>query len=361
MSHIFISYRREESVWETGRIYDYMERKFGTGAIFKDVDTIALGDNFRDRIQEAVGQCQILLAVIGRRWLQVHDVAGRRRLDDPTDWVRLEIETALERKVRVIPVLLDDVKIPDRKTLPESLQPLCDRHAANVRHDPDFRRDMERMLKVIAQHLKATEPQAVDHTARLFAQLFDRAVAKQKAGDLRGAIADYSKAIRLNPNDATGYYNRGNANYDLDDKLSALADYEQAIQRQPDYIPAHYNRGIVKDSLGDQQEALASYKRAIQLTPHCAEDYYKQGNARYDLGDKRGALADYTQAIQLDPGHARAHSNLGFVKYSHLGDAQGALADYNKAIQLDPGYARAHFNRGNIRYDMDDDRGALAD
>ncbi len=153
MSRIFISYGREDSAGEAGRIYDYVERKFGREAIFKDVDALAPGDNFRDRINEAVGQCEILLAIIGRHWLQVQDTVGRRRLDNPADWVRLEIETALHRDVRVIPILLDGVGMPAMQDLPESLQPLCYRNAARIRHNPDFRKDIERVLNVIEQHL----------------------------------------------------------------------------------------------------------------------------------------------------------------------------------------------------------------
>ncbi|MGC1309901.1 MAG: SUMF1/EgtB/PvdO family nonheme iron enzyme [Phormidesmis sp.] len=152
MSRIFISYRRSDSISEAGRIYDYLYSHFGRDSIFKDVDDIDAGDDFRDRVTEAVGQCQILLAVIGKTWLTAQDAAGNRRLDNPADWVRLEIETALKRKIRVIPVLLDAVEIPAAQLLPEVLRPLAYRNAARVRHDPDFRRDMDRVVGVIQRH-----------------------------------------------------------------------------------------------------------------------------------------------------------------------------------------------------------------
>ncbi|MGB7085596.1 MAG: SUMF1/EgtB/PvdO family nonheme iron enzyme [Phormidesmis sp.] len=162
MSRIFISYRRTDSAAEAGRIYDYLENKFGYESIFKDVDTIDAGDDFRERLNEAVGQCQILLAVIGRSWLQAKDEAGRRRLDNPADWVRLEIETALQRKIRVIPILLEGVAMPTVSDLPEALQPLAYRNAARVRHDPDFRTDIGKVLKVIQRHFdKLAAPASV--------------------------------------------------------------------------------------------------------------------------------------------------------------------------------------------------------
>ena len=153
-SRIFISYRRSDSIREAGRIYDYLENRFGRDAIFKDVDTIDAGDDFRDRVKEAVGQCQILLAVIGANWLKAEDEAGRQRLENPADWVRLEIETALNRNIRVIPILLDGVPMPRPDDLPVDLQALAYRNAAPVRHDPDFRRDMDRLLRVIERHFK---------------------------------------------------------------------------------------------------------------------------------------------------------------------------------------------------------------
>ncbi len=157
MSRIFISYRRNDSPWESGRIYDYLKEHFGRDFIFKDVDDIDMGDDFRQAINEAVGQCQVLLAVMGKDWLTAKDAAGNRRLDNPADWVRLEIETALERNVRVIPVLLDRVEMPLVSDLPESLQPLAYRNAARVRQDPDFIRDMDRVVGVIRRHLEVLE------------------------------------------------------------------------------------------------------------------------------------------------------------------------------------------------------------
>ncbi|MFK8186720.1 MAG: SUMF1/EgtB/PvdO family nonheme iron enzyme [Phormidesmis sp.] len=160
MSRIFISYRRDDSAAEAGRIYDYLERTFGEDSVFKDVDNIDAGDDFRERLNEAVGQCQVLLAVIGQDWLTIKDGAGQRRLDNPADWVRLEIETALKRKIRVIPVLLDGVAMPRMGMLPESLQALAYRNAAFIRHDPDFRKDIKYVIGVIQRHFARLEQPA---------------------------------------------------------------------------------------------------------------------------------------------------------------------------------------------------------
>jgi hypothetical protein len=119
---------------------------FGHGQVFKDVDTIQLGDDFVEKITEAVGACEVLLAVIGSRWLTVTDKNGRRRLDDPADFVRLEIEAALERGVRIIPVLVDGASMPSGAELPTSLEKLTRRQALVL--SPD-RFDTSRLLKAL--------------------------------------------------------------------------------------------------------------------------------------------------------------------------------------------------------------------
>ena len=123
----------------------------GRDNTFKDVDSIPLGWDFRRILQEAVTRCDVLLAVIGPRWLCETDAAGRRRVDDPEDWVRIEIETALERAIPVIPLLVDGASFPRGEDLPPSLQGLVYRHGTPVRPDPDFRHDMGRVIKALRE------------------------------------------------------------------------------------------------------------------------------------------------------------------------------------------------------------------
>ena len=97
MDHIFISYRRDDAADVTGRIHDRLREHFGKEAIFADVDKIPLGDDFRAHLDQKMGRCKVLLPVIGRDWINATDRDGKPRLEDPTDFVRLEIEAALER------------------------------------------------------------------------------------------------------------------------------------------------------------------------------------------------------------------------------------------------------------------------
>jgi hypothetical protein len=105
---IFISYRRQETAWPARHLYDVLVEHFPADQVFKDVDNIDPGDDFVERISAAVGCCDVLLALIGPQWLTIMNKKGQRRLDDPEDYVRLEIETALTRKIRVIPILVDE-------------------------------------------------------------------------------------------------------------------------------------------------------------------------------------------------------------------------------------------------------------
>src|SRR5262249_19799012 len=144
---IFISYRRDDSADVTGRIYDRLVERYGKIRIFKDVDSIPFGVDFRTYLDEAVGDCTVLIAVIGDKWLYALNPLGKRRLDDPGDFVRIEIASALKRNILVIPVLVNGAKMPAEGDLPDDLKGLVYRNGTPVRHDPDFHTDVDRVLK----------------------------------------------------------------------------------------------------------------------------------------------------------------------------------------------------------------------
>ena len=153
-SRIFISYRREDSGGWAGRLYDRLGQHFHRNNIFMDVDTIELGLEFPDVIQNSVATCNVLIALIGRRWLESIDDAGQRRLDNPEDYVRLEITAALERKIRVIPVLLQGSTMPASKDLPDPLKPLTRRNALQM-DEARFDHDVTKLIDVLDRTLKA--------------------------------------------------------------------------------------------------------------------------------------------------------------------------------------------------------------
>ena len=146
---IFISYRRDDSSGYAGRLFDHLSAHFGPQHIFMDIDNIEPGEDFRKAIESAVGTCDVVLVMIGRRWVNAADPAGQRRLDDPRDWVRVEIATALANpKVRVIPVLVQGAPMPGAHELPEELKELAWRNAIEL-SDNRFQYDANRLIRLI--------------------------------------------------------------------------------------------------------------------------------------------------------------------------------------------------------------------
>lgn len=151
MKRIFISYRREDSADATGRIYDRLVLKYGREAVFKDVDDIPIGSDFREVLNDVINGCHIELVVIGQRWLTVTTPQGHRRIDSPSDFVRLEVETGLRRKIPVVPMLVQHTTMPSADELPDSLRDLAFRHGVPIRPDPDFHHDMDHLLDSIGR------------------------------------------------------------------------------------------------------------------------------------------------------------------------------------------------------------------
>jgi formylglycine-generating enzyme required for sulfatase activity len=157
---IFISYRRDDSAGHAGRVHDRLEREFGANLLFMDVDAIPLGVNFIKVLRDEVAKCDVLLALIGPNWLNVRDEEGNRRLDNPSDYLRIEIATALQRDIPVIPILLDGARMPKASQLPEDLQELSVRNGLDVRHG-SFRIDMDKLIGKLKERQTVTLPDPI--------------------------------------------------------------------------------------------------------------------------------------------------------------------------------------------------------
>ena len=184
MPGIFISYRRDDSPGHAGRIFDRLRSRFGRDVVFMDVAAIEAGVDFVDVLQKAVGSCDALLAVIGPQWLSAtHD--GKRRLDDPHDFVRIEIAGALQRNVRVLPVLVEGASLPRTSELPADLQALTRRQAIELR-DARWDDDIERLVEGLEKFLKAGGEVSAPAPA---ATVATRASGKKSRGIAIGAVA----------------------------------------------------------------------------------------------------------------------------------------------------------------------------
>jgi formylglycine-generating enzyme required for sulfatase activity len=147
---IAISYRRTDTEVMTGRIRDRLAARYGEDAVFMDIDNIPFGKDFRVHIAEAIVQSDILLVIVGPRWLGAGR-GGARRIDSETDFVRLEVETAINNALPVIPVLVGAAKMPQPAQLPESLKGFGFLNAAPVDTGRDFHQHMERLIRGIDQ------------------------------------------------------------------------------------------------------------------------------------------------------------------------------------------------------------------
>ena len=148
MPGVFISYRREDSAAYAGRLFDILSAEFGANNTFMDVDDIKGGDDFSNVIERKLGVSDAMIAVIGPHWVSVTEPNGGRRLDNPNDFVRMEVSKALQRGIRVIPVLVGGASLPHPSDLPDNLKTLCDRQAVDVR-DARFHEDAKDLTEVL--------------------------------------------------------------------------------------------------------------------------------------------------------------------------------------------------------------------
>jgi hypothetical protein len=183
---VFISYRRDDSSGFARGIYDRLAKRLGRKSVFFDVDNIELGEDFVDVLSERVGKCDALVAVIGTSWSSSADTRNQRRLDHPHDFVRIEIEAALERGIRVIPVLVDGASMPRPEDLPDSLKKLARRQGIEVSHthfDSDVRK-LTRALSLVEELSKRSEAERTEDEERAW-----RETEANRTGDKRKRLA----------------------------------------------------------------------------------------------------------------------------------------------------------------------------
>ncbi len=148
MPDIFLSYRRQDSSSATGRLADRLEEHFGPGRVFRDHESISPGDDFTEAIRRAIATSTVMLAIIGPEWVNAHDAQGRRRLDQPGDFVRQEIETALQAGVPVVPVLVEGAAMPSREQLPKSIGELWRINAVDL-SESRWHFDTEQLMRTL--------------------------------------------------------------------------------------------------------------------------------------------------------------------------------------------------------------------
>jgi len=185
-SGIFVSYRRDDSSGHAGRLFDNLADHFGKDRIFMDIDTIEPGEDFVAVIENAVGSCDVLVAIIGRRWLEISG-GSERRLDNPNDFVRLEIAAAIKRGIRLIPVLVQGANMPKPTELPVELAKLSYRNALEL-SDSRWRHDVERLIRAIDKVLAQEEARLISGQEQPKLDQVPFAEAAQPAEEVRQRV-----------------------------------------------------------------------------------------------------------------------------------------------------------------------------
>jgi hypothetical protein len=186
VARIFISYRRDDTAGFAGRLYADLSARVGASSLFRDIDTIQPGAAFPTAIQQAIGSCHVFLALIGPHWATAAE-RGQRRLDNPSDYVRQEVEAALRQpNILVIPVLVQGTVMPRKQDLPVSLTPLTDMHALTL-GDAHWRVDVDRLLEAMRKSTlvpEAEKPMELGLIARTTGIIGVAATAVGTAADL---------------------------------------------------------------------------------------------------------------------------------------------------------------------------------
>jgi glycerophosphoryl diester phosphodiesterase len=300
---VFISYRRQETAWPARELYDVLVAELGPDRVFKDVDNIEPGDDFVERIQSAVGSCQVLLALIGPQWLTITDARGERRLDDPQDFVRLEVETALNRDdVRVIPILVDNAKMPTAQELPAGLAALTRRQAVEI-NPVSF--DTRRLLKVLNDTLSDIRREPTEPSSVPAGPGSDQAAARRRTGKL--VAAGTSIVLLVAVGVAVWYFTRDRGQLTATiSQSTAPASSPPSVTTSPSGTPSKTSTAeektgsdILAHRGGDEKYPLQTFE---SLTSAADDGYAVETDVRWTSDNRAVIIHDEaaTQGLRCD-------------------------------------------------------------
>lgn len=328
---IFINYRRGDEPGFTQALLGRLEHSFPAEQLFIDVDNIPPGEDFVHVLESQVAQCDTLLAVIGKGWLLATNELGSRRLDDPNDFVRIEIESALKQGKRVIPVLVNEARMPRPDQLPEALRPLARRNAVRLTHER-FRADLQGLVKALQRELEEVAALRPDIIGAVVAQgpeprkpwqpsrralLFVSVLGVILVGSVGVWVADiYRSPISPVPTPVQS--------------PPTVAPSPAPVTAAPSPAPVTAAPALAPVAPTTQPPPV----QAPLPDPNSAEAYSKRADAYVMKNEYDQAIADYTKAIALKPDAALYNDRGNAYSAQHLYDQ--AIDDYTKAIALDP-------------------------
>jgi tetratricopeptide (TPR) repeat protein len=388
---VFISYRRTNLPWA---LCIYQDLTFHGYDVFFDYQSIDSG-NFEKVIIENIKARAHFLIVLTPSALE--------RLKEPNDWLRREIETAIDEKRNIVPLMLESFDFGSPLVTEaltgklttlnkyngvriyaeyffEAMEKLRQRYL-NVEVSGIALRNINPDTRAITKSLKlaaseatpvekeeltaqewyergyvfAVEANNFDEAIRCFSEAIrlkpddaisfgNRGIARGKKGDLDDAIKDFEEAIRLKPDSAEAFFNRGVAYMKKDDLDGAVQDIEEAIRLKPDYADAYYSRGFMDFNKGKLESAIQKFDAALRLNSEHADAYYSRGIARLMKNDLNGALKDFDEVIRIKPDYADAFYRRGIV-HSKKGDWSRAIQDFDETIRSKPQHSEAYIQR----------------
>jgi hypothetical protein len=201
LSGVFINYRREDSGGHAGFLYDRLRQRYGPDRVFRDIDAIAPGVDYAQRIDAAIGACDAVVVLIGRDWLEARGPDGQRRLDDPDDVLRREIAAALARDILVLPVLVEGAIMPSERELPSDIAPLARRNAlelSDTRWDYDVGRLQQALDQVVVGRPSPAPPPSAPGRTRSRAPVAGSALLVLVVGGLLVAGVVFGGRVALN-------------------------------------------------------------------------------------------------------------------------------------------------------------------
>jgi formylglycine-generating enzyme required for sulfatase activity len=290
---VFISYRRSDTPDVSGRIYDELAGHFGDQTVFKDVDDIPLGVNFASFLNDVVQQSGVMLIVIGSNWLEVTDERGGRRLDQPDDFVRIEVAAALERGIPIVPLLVQGASMPRQSELPDELAALSLYNGTQIRPDPDFHWDMGRLIRQLDPYVAAADDAAAGRAAGQPPAPADREAETQ---------ADPARLAALYTDAQSAYYTgQWGAAVDLLSEIVSLQeDYGRAAEmleeaRRQQTLSEQYALGGEAHAAGRWAEAVDHLQAVVALDAD-----YKDAAAKLQEAKRQKELAElYADARRL--------------------------------------------------------------
>ncbi len=308
---VFISYRRSASRYIARAIFEHL-RAQGYDA-FLDIEAIDAGDFERIILGQIKARTHFLI-ILNRESI--------KRFEESGDWLRREIEFAIDQQRNIIPIMVDEFKFDTKtkKYLTGKLEQLPKFNGLHLPYDffdAAMERLRERYLK-LPVYVEVIPPPIGDIAA------VERAVA-EVAAELKPTREQLS---------AEEYFNRAFEKYEAKDYSGAIADYDKAIELDPQNAFAYYNRGTARKDKGDMDGAIADFNRAIELDPQDIFIYCLRGIVRKDKGDMDGAIADFNRAIELDPQNAFAYINRSKAYIRRLNFIAG-VRDFAKVLMLE--------------------------